>query len=271
MNAICVNSLQFSYGKQQVLNGVTFSVEKGEMVFILGRNGAGKSTLFKCILGHIKKAGGAIEIAEVPLESYNPRALAKRVAYIPQAGAPTYNYTVRQMVTMGRTVHLPPFSSPTKEDDRIVSEALERMDILELAEKGFDEISGGERQLALIARALVQQGRILLMDEPTSNLDYGNQLRVLQRIKGLTKSGLTVLVTSHNPQHALHFGDRVLALEGGSVRAFGAPKEVLQPDLVHALYGVDVEFSRHGEEIVILPRLNGDPKGDAGASDPIRG
>ncbi|MGI6151135.1 MAG: ABC transporter ATP-binding protein [Christensenellales bacterium] len=257
MMALHVNDLWFSYGRHRVLQGVTFGVEKGEMVFILGKNGAGKSTLFKCILGHVKKTGGVIEIDGAPLESYPPRALAKRVAYIPQAGAPTYNYTVRQMVTMGRTVHLPLFSSPTREDDAMVSEALERMGILDLAEKGFDEISGGERQLALIARALVQKGGILLMDEPTSHLDFGNQLRVLQRIKGLTQSGLTVLVISHNPQHALHFGSRVLALDGGTARAFGAPKEVLQPDLVRALYGVDVAFARHGEETLILPQWMG--------------
>ncbi len=257
MNPIMVESLNFSYGKHLVLDDISFAVKGGEMVFVLGKNGAGKSTLFKCILGHIKRAGGAIEIDGAPLDNYNARDLAKRVAYIPQASAPTYNYTVRQMVTMGRTVHLPPFSSPTKEDDSIVSDALQRMSIFDLAEEGFGEISGGERQLALIARALVQQGKILLMDEPTSNLDYGNQLRVLKSIKELAQSGLTVLVTSHNPQQALYFGDRVLALDCGSVKAFGAPKEVLTPALVRDLYGVNVEFADFGDETVILPRMNG--------------
>lgn len=256
MTALRVDGLHFSYGRQRVLNGVSFAVQKGEMVFILGKNGAGKSTLFKCILGHEKKAAGEIEIEGVPLSGFTPRTLAKKVAYIPQAGAPTYNYTVRQMVTMGRTAHLSPFSSPAKEDDAIVSDALSRMGILDLAEKGFEEISGGERQLALIARALVQQGGILLMDEPTAHLDFGNQLRVLQRVKGLTTAGLAVLVISHNPQHALHFGDRVLALDNGAVCAFGAPQDVLTCDLVRTLYGVDVTFARHGEETVILPRLN---------------
>ena len=256
MTALRVNDLQFAYGKHRVLNGVSFAVSKGSMVFVLGRNGAGKSTLFKCILGHVKKAAGEIEIDGLPLASYPPRALAKKVAYIPQAGAPTYNYTVRQMVTMGRTAHLSPFASRTAEDDAIVTEALLRMGISDLAEKGYEEISGGERQLALIARALVQQGSILLMDEPTAHLDFGNQLRVLERVKGLTKAGLTVLVISHNPQHALHFGDAVLALENGRVRAFGAPDEVLLPELVRALYGVEVTFARCGEETVILPRLD---------------
>lgn len=256
MTALSVQDLHFAYGRHRVLGGVSFAAREGEMVFVLGRNGAGKSTLFKCILGHVKKAAGVIEISGVPLERYSPRTLAQRVAYIPQAGAPAYNYTVRQMVTMGRTAHLSPFSSPGAEDDAAVEAALDRMGILELADKGFEEISGGERQLALIARALVQQGSILLMDEPTAHLDFGNQLRVLQSVRGLAKEGLCVLVISHDPQHALRFGDRVLALENGTVRAFGAPEEVLRPELVRDLYGVEVDFARCGEDTVILPRFD---------------
>lgn len=258
MNALCVNDLRFAYGRHSVLNGITFGVSAGEMVFVLGKNGAGKSTLFKCLLGQNKKESGTIEIEGRPIESYKPRSLAKCVAYIPQAGSPTFNYTVRQMVVMGRTVHLPPFSSPTREDEDIVTDALSRMSILDLADKGFEEISGGERQLALIARALVQQGTILLMDEPTSNLDYGNQLRVLKNVKDLTASGITVLVSSHNPQHALLFGDRVIAIDGGTILSAGTPKDVLDAGLVRKLYGVDVEFARCEGETIILPRLNGD-------------
>lgn len=255
MKNLSVESLCFAYGTHEVLKGVTFETHQGELIFILGQNGAGKSTLFRCILGNLKPSSGSVKVDDLEVRNYKLKELAKKVAYIPQATAPTFNYSVRQMVTLGRTAHISPFASPGEKDNIIVSEVMDKLGILEIADSGFSEISGGQMQLALIARALAQQSNLLLMDEPTSSLDYGNQLRVLSQVKQLCGQGHSVIVTSHNPQHALLFADKVLALVSGTVRALGAPAEVLSEELIKELYKVDVTLEKLGNDIIILPKI----------------
>ena len=232
-----VENLSFGYDKRPVLEEVSFSAEDGELLAILGPNGVGKTTLFKCILGLEKKYSGQILLDGAEVRSLSPRALAHQAASIPQVHELSFRYAVHDMVLMGTTHRISPFSVPGGEERRAADEALERVGISALRDKEFVQLSGGEQQLVLIARALAQRAKILLMDEPTSALDYGNQLHVLSIIRALAKEGRTVLLSTHNPQHALWYADRVLALWQGRVFAWDRPEAVVTPALIETLYG----------------------------------
>lgn len=255
---LTVNDLSYSYTKDMpVLKGVSFTADKGEFLSVLGPNGAGKSTLFRCLLGGIDSYSGAIELDGREVRGLSRRELAARIAYIPQIHRPTFGYSVLDTALMGLTRELSPFRSPTAEQEKRAMEALEQMGVARLAARNFATLSGGERQLVLIARALCQRSDILLMDEPTSSLDYGNQLRVLQRVGELAERGYTVILSTHDPQHALRFSQRVLALRDGQVAAFGDTREVLTESLLERLYGVDAALldTEHGP--VVVPKGGG--------------
>ena len=241
--SIEVKDLSFSYGEHEVLHDVSFSVEAGEFLSILGPNGVGKSTLFRCVLGLLRDYTGSITVEGRDARSLSIRESAKLIAYIPQSSHPAFNYSVRDIVLMGTTSGLGTFSTPKKEDLRRVDEALEKIGILELGDRCFHRISGGERQLALIARALVQRAPVLMLDEPTASLDFGNQLLVLNCARELAREGYTVIQTTHNPEQSYMFSDRILALRGGEVLTEGKPGDVLTPDMMRRLYGVEVEVS----------------------------
>ena len=172
--AIDVRTLSFSYGGAPVLQNVSFSARGGEVIALLGPNGVGKSTLFRCLLGFLKPQRGEVRIDGKALSDFSRRALAREIAYIPQSYSPTFNYTVRESVLMGVTAKLGALEGPTAAQQALVMRTLSQLGIAHLAERGSRKISGGERQLMLIARALVQNARVLIMDEPTANLDYGN-------------------------------------------------------------------------------------------------
>lgn len=241
--SIEVKDLCFAYGEREVLHGVSFKAEAGEFLSILGPNGVGKSTLFRCVLGLLRDYTGSITVEGRDAKSLSIREAAKLVAYIPQSSHPAFNYSVRDIVLMGTTSGLGTFSTPKKEDVRRVEEALEKIGISHLAERCFHRISGGERQLALIARALVQRAPVLMLDEPTASLDFGNQLLVLTQARELAREGYTVIQTTHNPEQSYMFSDRILALRGGEVLTEGRPKDVLTSDMMRQLYGVEVEVS----------------------------
>ncbi len=246
-----IEDLHFSYGSHEVLKGASLSAESGEIMYVLGPNGVGKTTLFRCLMGHIRPSSGKVLINGRPIFAYSAQELAKEVAYIPQACVPSFNYSVRQIAAMGRTAHLSLFAAPSENDYQITDAALEKLGIRQLADCGISEISGGERQLALIARALAQEANILIMDEPTSNLDYGNQLRVQSLMRTLAHEGMLVLMSSHNPQFALHFADRVAAISDGKSIACGKPAELINSSLLLHLYGVSVEVSNG----LLLPKV----------------
>lgn len=241
--SIEVKDLCFAYGEREVLHGVSFKAEAGEFLSILGPNGVGKSTLFRCVLGLLRDYTGSITVEGRDAKSLSIREAAKLIAYIPQSSHPAFNYSVRDIVLMGTTSGLGTFSTPKKEDLRRVEEALEKIGISHLAERCFHRISGGERQLALIARALVQRAPVLMLDEPTASLDFGNQLLVLTQARELAREGYTVIQTTHNPEQSYMFSDRILALRGGEVLTEGRPKDVLTSDMMRQLYGVEVEVS----------------------------
>ena len=258
-----VKGLDFSYGEIPVLHGVSFSIEDGELVAVLGPNGVGKSTLFGCLLGFLNPTSGSVSLFGHEVQTLSRRELARCVSYIPQSAAPVYNYTVLDMVTMGLTGQLGLFRAPAPEHREQAMEALDSLGIAHLAYRGCNRISGGERQLMLLARALVQGARLLVMDEPTANLDYGNSFRVMERVRELTRSGMTVIFSTHEPNHAFRYAGRVLALKGGSVLADGVPGEVLQEEALSTLYGIDVavrQTSVGGETIKLSIPYQGGPE-----------
>lgn len=256
--SLSVCELNYAYGAHKVLHGVSFAAEKGEFLSVLGPNGVGKSTLFRCILGALPDYTGTISINGCDIRAMSSREKAKRIAYIPQTHRPTFGYTVLDTTLMGTTRQLGAFAQPRQAQIDTAHAALRQLGIDHLAQRNFAYLSGGEQQLVLIARAIAQQADILVMDEPTSSLDYGNQLRVLQQVKQLSRRGYTVLLSTHNPQHALTFADRILALSGGTVAAFGAPAEVLTPKLMKTLYRVDVDFAETAGGTVIVPLTGGE-------------
>lgn len=246
--SISVQDIHFSYGDHLVLDGVSFSLEPSKLTFLLGPNGCGKSTLFKCMLGHRLPGEGTVSVDGINTAAMNSTELAHRIAYIPQVTAPTFNYSVLQAVLMGRTSHMKLFSTPSAKDIDIAYEAMERLGIRHLADKGSNKISGGEQQLVLIARALTQQAQIIIMDEPTSSLDYGNQLMVLSQMKSLCKDGKLVFLSSHNPQHAMSYADEVLILYKGKVQSHGTPDQVITREMIRKVYGVDVTILEYTDE-----------------------
>ena len=237
---IDVRALSFSYGSVPVLQNVTFRAEPGEVIAVLGPNGVGKSTLFRCLLGFLRPTSGEVRVDDRPLREFSRRELAREVAYIPQSYTPTYDYTVRQCVLMGATAQLGALQSPTDAQQELTERTLESLGIAHLAERGSQRISGGERQLMLIARALVQDAQVLIMDEPTANLDYGNSFRVMQRVAQLGADGYTVIFSSHDPNQAFRYATRVLALKNGALLADGAPEQVLTEQTLSELYGIEV-------------------------------
>lgn len=261
---IKVRSLSYAYTKGvPVLRDVNFDIESGHFVCLLGPNGVGKSTLFKCMLGLMAGFEGNIQIDGTDIQTLTPKQLARKVAYIPQSTAPAFNYSVADVVLMGTTSLVTGFSAPGKKEMAYVERALEQLNIGYLRDRMFLNISGGERQLVLIARALAQQARILFMDEPTANLDYGNQVRVLGQVRQLSREGYTVIQSTHNPDQAFLYADDVLAIMDGQVEAFGPPNEILTAELIQRLYRVDVEVEslRNGDARVCIPKAALNAKG----------
>ena len=245
-----IEDLHFSYGSHQVLKGVSFGVEDSGFISLLGPNGAGKSTLFRCMLGLLEPSGGSVHICGRDIRAMPAAELAHRVAYIPQSHSPVFNFSVFDMVLMGTTSQLSRFASPGKKQEQLAEAAMERIGIAHLKNRGCGNISGGERQLALIARAIAQQAKILVMDEPSASLDYGNKLRVMETVKGLTREGYTVIQSTHDPDQAYLYSDKIIALFDGKIVASGTPRETISSSLISTLYGVDVEVcSMHRDDV----------------------
>ncbi len=252
--SLTVENLSFSYGQRAVLHQLSFTAQAGELLAILGPNGVGKTTLFKCVMGQARRYEGRILADGADLSALSPRARAHRVAAIPQAHPLSFRYSAFDMVLMGTSHGLSPFAVPGERERAAARTAMERVNIPHLAERPFDHLSGGEQQLVFIARAIAQQAKILLMDEPTASLDYGNRLHVLSVARDLAKDGYTVLLSTHDPQHALWFADRALALQEGRMLALGGPREVLTPALLEALYGRRIELVETEQGPVLVPR-----------------
>ena len=254
--SIEVQNLSFSYGSHAVLHDISFSVGSGEFLSILGPNGVGKSTLFRCVLGLLSGYTGQVLVNGIDAKTFSIREAAKHIAYIPQSSRPVFNYSVFDIVLMGTTSGLNPLRSPARRDQERCQWAMEKVGISHLADRCYHRLSGGEQQLVLIARALVQNAPILMLDEPTANLDFGNQLLVLEQAQSLAREGYTVIQTTHHPEQSYMFSDRILAIQNGRVLTEGRPADVLSEATMKALYHVDVEIlSLYGDHArVCIPK-----------------
>ena len=239
-----VNDLVCGYrpGKP-VIGPVSFSVEKGEIVCLIGPNGIGKTTLFKTVLGLLTPQGGKITLNGRNTRDYSVKEFSRQVAYVPQGHIPPFPYSVRDVVVMGCNPNMHELSSPGARDFKLAEEMLEMMGIAHLADRDYTEVSGGERQMVMIARALAQNTNLLVMDEPTSHLDYGNETLVLGRVKQLAQMGYTIIMITHVPGHAFLCADKVVAVGRKGFFAIGAPEEVLTEENLRTLYGVDIQIS----------------------------
>lgn len=249
-----VKNLSFSYNTVEVLKDISFTLNTGDEAILLGPNGVGKTTLFKIILGLLKEKKGSIMVDGVPLCTLSRKERSKIIAYIPQSFAPIYNHSVLDSVLMGLGNEISLFSVPKKEEEERAEKILDSLGILNLKDRGIQNISGGERQLVLLGRALIQNAKILIMDEPTANLDYGNSWLLLKRLNKLKDEGYIILYSSHEPDYAFSSSTRVLALKDGVLIKDGEALSSLDEETLQTLYGITIErhqIKLNGEERIV--------------------
>jgi iron complex transport system ATP-binding protein len=235
------HDLTIGYSDRVVGRHLNVALVTGEVLALLGPNGGGKTTLLKTLLGLLAAKAGEVRLGDRPLRSYTDRERARLIAYVPQSHSATFAFTVEAVVLMGRTAHGNLFSRPSAADRAVAGRVLDRLGIAHLAARPYTMISGGERQLALLARALAQEPQFIVLDEPTASLDFGNQGKVMQEIRGLAAAGIGVLFTTHDPNHAMRAADRALLLRDGTPVAEGPIGDVLNRSQLQALYGAPVE------------------------------
>jgi iron complex transport system ATP-binding protein len=247
--------LTIGYPDRTVGRGLDVALSTGEVLALLGPNGGGKTTLLKTLLGLLKPKAGEVLLGGKPLDNYSISERARVVAYVPQVHISTFAFTVETVVLMGRTAHGSLFSRPSGQDRAVAQAALERFGIATLANRPYTMISGGERQLVLLARALAQEPQFIVLDEPTASLDFGNQGKVMREIRALAKSGHGVLFTTHDPNHALRAADRAYLLREGTRIADGPVATVLNREQLEALYRATVEHltDRTSGAVAFLP------------------
>lgn len=237
-----------------VLEHVSMRLAAGEVCCVLGPNGVGKTTLFRSVLGSLPLIGGHVLLDGKDAASFTAGQLARKVAYVPQAHTPPFPFTVLDVVEMGRTAHLGLLAAPSHADRELALEALNTLGIAQLSNKLYTQISGGERQMVLIARALVQQAGVLVMDEPAASLDFGNQTELLAYVRQLADAGYSVLMTTHSPDHVFRCADTVLAVHGGGSYEFGPVDDVMTEACLSGLYNIELEIVGHGARRVVIPK-----------------
>lgn len=243
-NVIHIDGLTFEYEKDQpVLNNLSLDIEKNTINAILGSNGSGKSTLLDCIASFNKASSGSIELNGVPVDSLSNKEFSREVAYIPQSTSINIDYSVRDFILFGRSPYLGIGQSPKESDYRKCEQCAEKMGVSHLLDKAITKISGGERQLAFICRALVQESPILIFDEPLAALDFGNQNKLLLIFKELIKEGRTIIFTTHNPNQVLDLNCNVQVLHNGNIIATGLAEEVISKGLLEKVYSTSVGIS----------------------------
>lgn len=250
---LVVDDITFGYDERNVLEGLSFTYESPDAFCILGSNGTGKSTLLQCIMGEYHVKAGSISIDGKPVSEYSARELARKVAYIPQTHVPTFAYPVIDVVTMGRTSRMGYLANPSSDDRAVAEEQLEYLGITKLRNKPYTDISGGERQLVMIASALAQEPELLLLDEPTAHLDFGNQFKFVELVEKLRDRGMGVLMTTHFPDHALQLGGTCAVMRSGHVETLGPAADVVTSTSMTSLYGIDVSLLHVGKRTVCVP------------------
>ncbi len=266
MEKVRAQNVAFGYNGSLVLHDISLNIETGYVISLLGPNGSGKTTLLKVLLGLYKPDSGRVLLEGKPMSEMTPRQLARKIAYVPQTHRMSFAYTVFEVILMGRTSHTSFFSRYSKEDYEVAEQALERLSISKLKDRVYTEISGGERQLTLIGRALAQGADTLVMDEPLNGLDYGNQIKLLECIADLAQEGYTFIKTTHFPDHALWVSNRVVLMHQGRIVADGPTEAVINEHNISDLYNRDIAILDVGNGVrTCLPRslLQAEPHADA--------
>lgn len=249
-----VEELSFSYdNKIKVFEHVNFNIEKGQILCILGPNGSGKSTLLRCTNLLLNANNGQITLNGKNIHAISRKELSKEIGFLPQIHVSTFPFSVLEVAVMGRAPHLGLTESPSKDDYKIAEDNLTILGISHLANKPYTNISGGERQLALIAMVLTQQPRILLLDEPTSHLDFGNQIRMMELIKKFSEHNLTIILTTHFPDHAFHLSSKVALMNNGTIIESGSCDTVITDKNLKKIYGIDVHVTQFNSSKICIP------------------
>ncbi len=255
-----IENVSFTYPSldRKVLDGVNLKISEGDVLSVLGRNGSGKSTLLNCMLGSLKPQGGEIRLFGKSLRDMSERGIASVVGYVPQNHIPAFGYTVFDFVQMGCASRIGLFSHPGKKEHDDTAAVLSEMGIEPLSERPYTELSGGERQQATIARAIISRPRIVLFDEPTAHLDFGNQLRVLRLIKSLSDKGFAVVITTHNPDHAMLLGGRAAILDRQGHLISGKVDDIITEASLKDVYSSDLKLKyieEFGRKVCVYPNL----------------
>jgi iron complex transport system ATP-binding protein len=239
-----VRNLRYKYPKTRrfVLEDISFIINQGEIVSILGPNGAGKTTLLNCLVNLIAVKQGGIFLDGKPVAKISRKEIAKNIGYVPQFHDSIYAYTVLEFVIMGRTPYIDLMRSPSGEDKELSRKAIKTMGIEHLTHKNYINLSGGEKQQVMLARTLAQNPAIIMLDEPTNHLDYGNQIRTLRMLKDLSEKGYTIIMTTHNPDHALMMDGKAAIIDFNQSFQFGATREILCEDTLKKIYRLELEM-----------------------------
>jgi iron complex transport system ATP-binding protein len=235
-----VRGATFRYGQKTVLRALDLDVFRGEVLTVLGPNGCGKSTLLRCIGGALALAEGTVRLDTVDVSSLDAGARARRIGFLFQQHSPAFPFPVLDIVTMGRTPHLGMFDTPSSKDAALAEDGLDKVGMRHLRDRPYTELSGGELQLVLLARTLVQQPDVILLDEPTAHLDLRNQVRTLKTIGALAAQGVTMIMTSHDPNHAFVLPGRVLLMQPGGDILIGHASDIISDATLTATYGIDI-------------------------------
>ena len=259
-----LSDISKSYGERILIKDYNYIFLKNDRIGIIGPNGCGKTTLFRMILGSLPVSNGKIKIAGKNISDFTTKALANMIAYIPQYHSPVFAYTVLDMVIMGRASHFSAFETPKEPDQEAAFAALEKVNALPLANRKYTSLSGGQRQLVLIARAICQSAKIFIMDEPAANLDYANHQLLMEIISGLANQGYCIIMSTHSPEHPFSVGNKVLLMKSGKVMGFGSPKEIITSETLQSVYDIEMDvittYDRYGRERTICLPVNSSAK-----------
>lgn len=259
MDRALIEAKGITFGYEQgrnVFAGLSLSLRPGMLYALMGGNGSGKTTVLRCLAGLLSGFSGAITLEGTSIRELGRNACARMMSIVPQEHTVIFPYLVRNMVLMGRAPHIGTFDQPGRADREIAEKAMEAVGILHLADKLYSKISGGERQLVLIARALAQETPVMILDEPTSHLDFRNQALIFTILRNLVRErGLLVITAIHDPNHALHFSDEVLILHEGRILMSGPPEAVITRETIARVYQVEVdEMRQNGRICGVVPK-----------------